>query len=195
MFLPNKWVRTQPGGVLLLPSYDEFMCGADRTWQLLCCRLASSSRENHCLSGCEMELKVRRKGKELSNNRYLLWFVLHQDEERLPMLETAWGKVSIHTNWKIEPCPMTDSKANQSSDTAATVPRQTMQATILAGDTESRPSNENTTLTVGERSSPIDINSSLHSHSSYSPIFRDQFNSAILTSESFSVTLPSVHIQ
>ena len=163
-----------------LNSEKVMVSGARRVWGTMKETTTAAVKNTiRRLSGCEMELKVRRKTKELSNNRYLWWFVLHDDEERLQMLETAWGKVLMHTNWKLEPCLMTDSKVrpnsppavNESSDTAATISTQT---TVPTTDAESRPSNENTTHTIGEPSSispPADINSSPHSHSSHSHTF------------------------
>ena len=89
------------------------------------------------LSGCvTSHLKVRRKTRDLPNNRYLWWFVLHDDEERLQMLESAWEKVTMHTNWKIEPCFM----VNRSPIVATTPPRTNESNDIAVNVTVSQNS-------------------------------------------------------
>lgn len=62
-------------------------------------------------------LKIRKKTKDLPNNKTIWWFVLHGDEKELCMLDKDWSKVHLQTSWRLESCyaPLTTDSENAAS--------------------------------------------------------------------------------
>ena len=49
-------------------------------------------------------VRVKKKTKEMSNGKVCWWFVLHDDEANLQVIDAKWEQVELQTSWKLEPC-------------------------------------------------------------------------------------------
>ena len=48
-------------------------------------------------------VRVRKKSKERPNGKVCWWFVIHDDEANLQVIDSKWEKVQLQTSWKLEP--------------------------------------------------------------------------------------------
>lgn len=48
--------------------------------------------------------RIRKKTRELAENKTIWWFVIHGDEQDLCKLDEEWDKVHLQTNWRLENC-------------------------------------------------------------------------------------------
>ena len=79
--------------------------GARRVWGPL--HLCSPNAVLGCikkLTGTNAQLRIRKKTKDLTNNKTIWWFVLHGDEKDLCILDEEWNKVHLQTSWRLENC-------------------------------------------------------------------------------------------
>ena len=81
--------------------------GARRIWGTIktCSPRAISSTISKLVPP-NLQLSIKRKTKQLSNNKTLWWFVLHGSESDLCILDNEWGKVHDQTHWKLQACFM-----------------------------------------------------------------------------------------
>ena len=50
------------------------------------------------------KFRIRKKTKDLANNKTIWWFVVHGDEKELCVLDGEWDKVHLQTSWRLEKC-------------------------------------------------------------------------------------------
>ena len=88
----------------------------------------------------ETQVQVKRKYKLSDKKTVRWWFVVRGTEEVLTKIKNEWERVSLQTNWKIEPVlhfqPATDSaeSESQSSTVSAESPSETTSQPFLGGD-------------------------------------------------------------
>ena len=88
----------------------------------------------------ETQVQVKRKYKLSDKKTVRWWFIVRGTEEVLTKIENEWERVSLQTNWKIEPVlrfqPATDSaeSESQSSTDSAESPSETTAQSFLGGD-------------------------------------------------------------
>lgn len=56
------------------------------------------------LTGTDAKLRIKKKTKEVANNKTIWWFVIHGDEKDLCILNEEWSKVNLQTSWRLESC-------------------------------------------------------------------------------------------
>ena len=56
------------------------------------------------MTGIVAQLRIRKKTRELAENKTIWWFVIHGDEQDLCTLDDDWDKVHLQTNWRLENC-------------------------------------------------------------------------------------------
>ena len=64
----------------------------------------------------KLQLRIRRKTRNLNGNKVVWWFVVHGVESDLDILERDWEKVKVQTLWSLENCymPLTSSTQPES---------------------------------------------------------------------------------
>ena len=88
----------------------------------------------------ETQVQVKRKYKLSDKKTVRWWFVVRGTEEVLTKIENEWERVSLQTNWKIEPVlrfqPAADSAESESqySTVSAESPSETISQPFLGGD-------------------------------------------------------------
>lgn len=79
--------------------------GARRVWGPF--HLCSPNAVLGCikkLTSTDAKLRIRKKTKDLANNKTIWWFVIHGDEKDLCTLDEDWHKVHLQTSWRLESC-------------------------------------------------------------------------------------------
>ena len=86
------------------PRHKVKVEGARRVWGTLSvCSVSTIQSAIRRL--CTIDsVRVRRKSKEMPNGKVCWWFVLHDDEANLQVIDAKWEQVELQTSWKLEPC-------------------------------------------------------------------------------------------
>ena len=112
------------------------------------------------------QLSVRRKTNDISG-RSRWWFLVKGKEEVLALLEGEWERVSLQTNWKLEPCtkPKPADDKPSPSDSSSESPSITdtsggenlsLQPLLSAEIADNSPQNDSVTQEIDvETSHPI----------------------------------------
>ena len=111
------------------------------------------------------QILVRKKTRP-DTNRW--WFLLKGTEPLLQQLEGEWDKVSLQTNWKLEPCtkptncvlqiPTSTNNASNPTAASTSLPNDSAQATAATEDVQSQP----TTPSQPNGNHPFTMVQSLH---------------------------------
>ena len=89
------------------PKHKVKVEGARRIWGTMrACSPGAITAIISRLVSERLELRIKRKTKQLANNKTIWWFVVHGTERDLVLLEQGWEKVKTQTSWTLEHCLM-----------------------------------------------------------------------------------------
>ena len=107
------------------------------------------------------QILVRKKTRS-DTNRW--WFLLKGTEPLLCKLESEWDKVSLQTNWKLEPCTKPSDSVLQTPSTSNNAPNLTAASTTLpnleSNDSAQAPAAIEDVQSQSTTPSQLDINHS-----------------------------------
>ena len=81
--------------------------GARRVWGTMrACSPGTIAATISRLVPDKLELRIKRKTKQLANSKSVWWFVIHGAESDLVLLEQRWENIQNQTSWALQHCLM-----------------------------------------------------------------------------------------
>ena len=120
-------------------STKEKVPGARRVWGTMK-SCTSGTIKGAIARFCNIiDIRVKRKTKQIGENKERWWFVIHGNEESLANLDLLWERVQIQTSWKLETCFKAAASTSHSTlqsfptplDSQATAPAPTVPSPIV----------------------------------------------------------------
>ena len=98
------------------------VAGARRIWNTLpTCSAKAIATTISKVVPTKLDLRVKRKTKNIANLKTVWWFVVHGSESDLTILEHDWDNVHQQTLWSLQDCYMITTPPN-SNESAVNTP-------------------------------------------------------------------------
>ena len=101
-------------------------------------------------------IRVKRKSSERPGQSPVWWFVIHDSEESLEVLDSKWNLVHVQTNWKLENCYRTSDSCLQNE--SSTPPTAMLPAPAMSPVTTSSPTTSNDVIAPDTDSADVPCN-------------------------------------
>ena len=168
--LPSVISSDHPRTTSELPTKSiskEKVLGARRVWGTMSI-CTTSAVQNAIKRFCGIDsVQVKRKHKIRSNGSNQWWFVLHDNEATLCVLESNWSLIEVQTSWKLESCfkpavselqadSITESSVNRQSACPAVDSVGTNCVAVARHEPQQVPDNKETSGETDALSSAVD---------------------------------------